>query len=383
MSVSALGAYDDNLVATLQNGSIDPQTQTSGPYNALDTRVMFTTHSRRLMFGASESSALRYYPTLSDITGIQHAASVGLNGTFGKTEVTVNQTFGYSPFYSFSTIPIVFDAQLGGPPPSVADSIVTERDTRTIGSSANLTQKIGGRTTLQFNASREDTSSQSEGTGLKVENIGGRLTRDLTRDLGLVLGYGVRQAHYRLSPSVTESDSFHNIEVGVDYHHALSLTRRTRVSFSTGSTLVKGAQGGSEYRLIGDARLTKEVGRTWQGVAAFHRGVGLVEGFHDPFFSDSFICSLGGAINSRVDISMMGGYSRGQLGVSASGSNNDSGNASAHMRVALSRTLALSGEYFFYRYHFDEGVALPAGMTPQHTRHGFRFGLDLWLPLIH
>ena len=65
------------------------------------------------------------------------------------------------------------------------------------------------------------------------------------------------------------------------------------------------------------------------------------------------------------------------------GGRNGYATALADQWVALSRTLAFSGEYFFYRYQFDQGVALPAGLAPRLTRHGVRFGLDLWLPVIH
>jgi len=386
VSASSMGAYDDDVIAALQSGSVDPRTQKSGTYNELATQVAYAKQGRRLLFGVSESSTLRYTPSLRDLSGMQHVGAIGLSGTLGKTRIRLNQTLGYSPYYSFAPQQSLFELEPGRVPASVSGSVVSRMDARTLGSSADISQPLGQRTTLQLTSSLQDTDFRRDGSGLRSEALGGRVVRNLTRDFGIVLGYGFQQGIYRTSPTDSRITTFHNLDLGIDYHRALSLTRRVAVNVTSGSTLVRGLDGSSQYRVIGDAKVTREIGRSWQAAAAYHRGVDLIDGFGEPFFQDSLIFSAGGTLNSRVSLSVAGGYAKGQLGMANSGAavnNNDSYNASAHLRVALSRTLAFTSEYSLYRYQFDRATSLPLGLPAQLQRQGFRAGLELWLPLVH
>ena len=65
------------------------------------------------------------------------------------------------------------------------------------------------------------------------------------------------------------------------------------------------------------------------------------------------------------------------------GAKNDLYDASARVRFALSRKLALTGEYMFYSYRFEQAGALPRGFPSHLERRAFRVGLDVWLPLLH
>jgi hypothetical protein len=383
VSIFTLGAYDDNVVAAANDGGVgDPRTQIGGVYDGLAAQTRYARRARRFTFAASESSVFRYYPSLRDITGLQHAASLGVNGTFGGTQLALNQTFTYSPYYSYTPLPTPIETQPGILPTPSTDSIVAPMSARTVTSSVDLSHPLGKRTQVRFAANYQDTEF-NDNTGLQVKAISGHVQRNVTSSFGINAGYGLQQGLYRVNPGSTELTTFYNLDLGIDYHKALSRTRRTKLSFSTGSTMVKGASGSSEYRIIGDARLSREIGRTWEAAGVYHRGVGLIEGFGEPFFQDALAITAGGAINSRVDVSAIGGYSRGQLGLSTAGNNNDSYSASTRVRFAVSRTLALSAEYYRYQYHFDDPAGLPIGMFPHLRRMGLKFGLDLWLPLIH
>ncbi len=59
----------------------------------------------------------------------------------------------------------------------------------------------------------------------------------------------------------------------------------------------------------------------------------------------------------------------------------DSYSASARLRRALHRTLAVYVEYLFYQYNFDEVADRPFGLPREFSRNGVRVGLSLWLPL--
>jgi hypothetical protein len=55
----------------------------------------------------------------------------------------------------------------------------------------------------------------------------------LTRNLGLRTGYGYQTATYGVDARTL---GYHNIDVGVDYNKALSFSRRTTLSFGTGTS---------------------------------------------------------------------------------------------------------------------------------------------------
>ena len=103
---------------------------------------------------------------------------------------------------------------------------------------------------------------------------GGRaLLAQLTPNAGFHLGYGYGAGRYPNIRGFTQS-GIHNIDVGLDYSRALSVSRRTQFSFATGSALFYANQGitvGADRRLdfalLGNANLTHEMGRTLDGVA--------------------------------------------------------------------------------------------------------------------
>lgn len=384
ITVSGRGAYDDNVIAALDNGIVDPRTQTSGAYDGFTTQTKYTKRTRHLVFAASELSVGRYYPSLSDITSIQHVGSVGLSGTYGKTLFSLNQTAGYAPYFSFAPTASLFGPQPGEIPSSVAGSVVSRMNARTLGSSADLSRQFGRRTTLKITSSLQDTVFQQDGTGLRTEALGAHIVRNLSSDFGIVLGYGIQRGLYRLAPSATRVNTFHDLDLGIDFNRPLSRTRRVRLSVTTGSTLIRASTGATEYFVVGDAKLTREIGRTWNASAAYHRGVDMLDGLSEPMLQDSAIATIGGALSPRLELAITGGFSKGQLGISDGPVNhNRSYNGSARLRIGLSRTVAFSTEYSFYDYRFDRTTYLPLGLTPEFRRQGLSFGVDLWLPLIH
>lgn len=382
LSVSLLGAFDNNLVEVSNSGVPDPRMQQSGLYSGLTTNVGYAKRFRHVELGLSEGSALRYYPRLSDIVGVQHTATAGVGLEFGSTRVNFSQTFGYLPFFAFVSVPRLFDPGLVGLPPATSDQVTVRREERLSGSAVAVTQPVGGRTSLGLSASLQNAEFVNESTGLKSESVGGRLSRHVTRDMSLVAGYTYQQGTYRLASMAPQVTRLHNIDLGIDYSHALGPTHRTTIGFTTGSSAVQDAIGTSQYRLTGSARLNREIGRAWHATAAYNRGVGFVDGFPQPFFADSFAASLGGIVDRRVELSFAGSYSTGHLGLSVSSNKNENYNSSARVRVALSHYAAISGEYLFYHYRFDQPTALPQGFPPSLNRQGARIGLDLWLPLI-
>ena len=89
--------------------------------------------------------------------------------------------------------------------------------------------------------------------------------------------------------------------------------------------------------------------------------------------------SLAGGLTPRLRFSASGGYSAGEMTRELNRTGTQ--NASARLEFALTRIMALSGEYSYYRYRFDNTLGLPAGIQQRFDRSSARIGLSLWLPL--
>jgi hypothetical protein len=383
ISALLVGAFEDNVVPGTDSGAeiLDGISQPGGSYNGLSTSAAYARRFRRVSIGASGGSALRRYPVASESGGMQHGVAAGIGLQLGTAQLGLSQRLRYSPYYSITTTPQLFAPELAAVP-AISDTAVLSRDSRSYGSSATLTQAIGRRLTLEFAASMDRTEFLQDSTGLRTQSAQGRGTYGLSRDIGLVLGYRYQQAKYQLSTASARVTTLNGIDIGIDYHRALSLSRKTTIAFTTGTVAVRDLSGDTQYRLVGTARLNRAIARSWHATAAYNRGVEFIEGFHEPFFADTAAVDFGGSFNRRVELSLNGVYSFGEIGLSQGGGGTVSYNGSARVRAALSRVMAVFSEYHIYRYRFDQGGVLPTGLLPRLDRQGVRVGLELWLPLI-
>src|SRR5262249_18341707 len=166
-----------------------------------------------------------------------------------------------------------------------------------------------------------------------------------------------------------------------DFLKPLSLTRRTTLTFSVGPSMIE-QNNSRQYRVVGDAAISHEMGRTWAARATYHRGVGMVAGLNSAVFSDGFGAALEGLLTRRLDFTAMGSYSTGEFALTGAQNNFDTYQASARLRAALQQSTAVFVEYVAYRYQFDSRFALPSGLPGRLVRQGVRTGLTLWLPVI-
>jgi outer membrane protein assembly factor BamA len=226
----------------------------------------------------------------------------------------------------------------------------------------------------------ERTTLGSSAYDLRTQTAHGRLTIGVTRGLSARFGYTYRQRDYRDNPN-GPSLRTHGLDLGIGYDRRLSLTRKTTVSLSSGSSAVTGISR-TIYRLSGGARLDREIGRTWSGSIGYIRDVALVEPFSDPFFYDAVSTGLEGFINRRVQLRLLGGYAKGALAFSAQ-TRHETYSGTADLTFALSRYVAAGASYLYYHYYFNSAIGLPAGVPRQIDRQGVRVNIMLWAPLLY
>jgi hypothetical protein len=326
---------------------------------------------------------VRYYADLKDATSVESHADVHMNLTLGKTRVALSQGAQNTPYYGFRFFPNVGSDEYAMP----SDGVQPVRSTQTylFNTTAAITQTLTTRSELFASYALRYTDFARPGTtDLTAHSARAGYRYQLTRYAAFRAGYGIEQGTYGYAALARDGRTrLDTIDLGVDYHRPLSFSRRTRVDFGVGTTAADVPLGGRVYRLVGDAGLTHEIGRTWNLRASVHRGTSLIEGIAGPVFSDAGTVSFAGFVNRRLDVHTEGSYTTGEVGMTGERSPFDSMNGLGRLRFALSRKVALFGEYSYYRYHFRSAAALPTGLPPNLRRQGVRVGVTLFIPVLH
>jgi hypothetical protein len=388
-AVTLNAGYDDNIIQGLPSEIVDPRVQDSSKYAGLGAALTYRLRAgRRTSFGAGVYSSLRYFADeiAAQPTPNAHSASVDLTTMLGGATLALSQGVSVLPYYSalYNILPAV-DAANGMPRQSNLDYGLTEQKALAYSTSAGLSMPVSRRSSLSFSYGRNQADYDSERFDFFSQRAGAAYSHQTTRNLTLRLGYGHEWA--KINPDMDLAQT-HNLDVGVAYSRALSFSRRTTFSFSTGSSILtfmdttEPDRQLTYYNLIGQASLNHEIGRSWNARISYDRSVQFVQAFSEPFFGDSVFGELSGQVTRRWDASFRAGYSMGTVGASATGNGYDMLNVGAGTGFAISRYLRLHGNYFYYRYDFEEGVSIPLNLSQGVDRHGFQVGLGVWLPLL-
>jgi hypothetical protein len=400
MSLSA--GYDDNAAdGSAESVSVSPLLQTGG-YLGLAGTASYVWQTKRVQVAGNLSTITRYYQDVSDLVGSTHTASIGVSAELGQRgRVYANQSVSYAPSYLYSLLPAlgtkVPGRPVGGGRFPLGDESVFVFDT-----SATAWYSVTRRGSIEglamYRHSGLPESSGATVASLRSYGVGGRFRQGISRYATLQLGYVYREGQYGFVRA-NASTTVHDIDAGVDYERALSLTRRTTLDFSTGSAIVSlpalavslDQVGGTElqFRLVGNVGLTHEMGRTWRARIAYNRDVGFAEAFAQPVFADAVTASLTGFFNRRIDLTVTGGFSSGEVGLGRTLRPSDASNSSFHTwnftarsRYALGSMWAMYGEYLYYSQDLGSAVIVPSGLPSVLDRQTIQVGLTFWVPLL-
>jgi hypothetical protein len=210
--------------------------------------------------------------------------------------------------------------------------------------------------------------------------VGGRVSHTLTQSLGYHGGYSWGPAGVVSAQNTT---TFHNVDVGIDFRKAFSVSRRTTFSFSTGSTAARrGAatsvpgSGRTEFHLLADANLNHNIGRTWHASIAYSRGWQILDGALQASLNDAISAGVSGRLGQRVAIGTNGSFLLGQTQTATT--HNRAYAVRTFLNFTLSRVLSGFAQYTYYRQQFDlsqTGLTLPFDIS----RNGVRAGVTLSL----
>ena len=236
----------------------------------------------------------------------------------------------------------------------------------------SLSQNIGSRSAihLNYNIRFIDFTEDSQ-DDFRTEAAAVGFSYRMNSHMSLRLGYG-----RRWSDDYDDVKEVFNLDVGLDYSKAVSLSRRTRLAFSTGSAisasdrLESDADPRLRFHLIGAARLVHELGRTWTAGASYRRSLNFREGFDEPLMADAVTGTIGGLITRQLDFSVNVGYVNA-VGVENQRTGYDAFTVNSQLQYALTRYLAMFARYFYYDYTFDARSALEQGIRPNGSETAF------------
>jgi opacity protein-like surface antigen len=387
---SLFGAYDDDIyAASVGSGAGTATPESRGLFTGGGAGLNFLNPGDTVSFGASAGVGVSYYPDQDrTTTAYRTAADVSYNVSDG-TQLSGGASFSYAPEYRFG--PFYSPDSLTG----LADpfeSLTPDLDIYGLASyrgsaQASFSHALGRRSSLSGWYSHSIAYREDDQYDYRAQGGGFGYSQKLTAHSSARLGYSFSTARY-LDDSGLRPQRLHNLDIGVDYGRALSVSRRTTIGFSTGTALVANddlsqpqSNTNFSFRVIGEAHINHEIGRTWTARAGYRRGVDFYEGFNEPFLSDSVNASLTGLLSRRLSFQSGLDYSFGKVGIGTS-NGYDTLSAQAGLEYGLTSMLALYTNYIYYRYEFDQNVALDPRFAQSLNRQGVRFGLSASLPIL-
>jgi len=382
--------YDDD---TLPGQNDTPVPNVAAPYSQLAGSLHYALRKGRANIQASGGASVSHYASLDGANAASYYSDFG--GTFRiarKTTLNGSQRFTYQPLYSLVRTPAISpDAALDPLSPDLGATVIEQPAGSTwppylySDSNVNLSQALTSRVSVYGGVTHSQTIAGDATPGYRSGMLMGGFNWRISKDLTAYFGYGYGNAHYA-SRDGREETSYRrqNINAGINYNKALSVSRRTKLSFWTGSTAISDSVtvgGSTHFFFLGGANLSREVGRTWGATLSYNHNVDFQETFRSPIQYDSLVASYGGLINRRLRFNSFVGASFGAVGFSGANSGYYNYYAGATLEYGLTEMFGISGSYSYYQYHYEKGVQLPEGYPSVFDRNSVRAQFVVQVPI--
>jgi hypothetical protein len=389
-TASLFAAYDDDVFADRLGSAetLHPGNRQDGVYSGMTAGLAYVLNSNRASVGLTTDVGVNKYKNRDPLPTYRVGANMSAQ-VARRTKIALSGAAAYSPEFRLGvfTSPLSLSGSQDPFTTVLADfDLYSSAAVRTSATGA-LSQSIGHRASLDASYSLNNVDYLHDGFNYTSQFAGLRYSQRLTRNMNARLGYGYTTAAYSQRVDFRPQD-IHHIDAGIDYGRALSVSRRTRVSFSTGSAILSGngetfggATTGFSYHLTGSADLTHEMGRTWKAQLAYRRGIDVHEGFAQPFLSNALDGGLSGYLSRKLAFGLSADYVAGDIGL-RNGAHYNSSSTTALLEYALSSRLALFTRYVYYKYEFDHQVSVDPRLPRALDRQGVRFGLSTFIPVI-
>ena len=381
---SLFGSYDDNILLSGQNSTSRPPSipgigfgePLRGAATGYDATVFLKLPSEQPTFQASVFSTGRYFPEFQEyVAGRQMAQAVSSVSASPWRDTNLRITG--SGRYSLNAPPFATAAALSESDvdlPFAGDGIPL-RHTNDLRGGAELERELGTGKTLAGLAGIH--SSQIDG-GERHEmyEVGGKFGARLAQYAAFRASYIRQDVDRELGHYVV-----HHLNIGGDYARPLSASRRAFIAFSGGSAALESRDS---FRLsaIGNVDFWYEFKQSWIGSVRYHRGITFIDEVVDPLLSDAVSGELAGLLSPRVDFSATATFTHGLVGFRSRDTYQMYG-ARSQVRYALSRVMALYGEYLLFHYDFPPTILITGGLPQSTSRQAVKVGLTVSSKLVN
>ena len=396
LGVSIFGGYNrSNLPQVSSSSSTLTSIIGSGTTGGVNTQLSTSVSSRFASFGFGGGTSTNYFQSTGRfITSFYGRASQSIQiGRRGR--ISAGESIHVAPYYaltqfqglqSFAGTPLTMPIQ-----PSVNQAVGDMRQFR-YSSSVDFRQPLTDRTSV---SARYDLGASALVTATPqfyYHTATARVSHQLTKSFGFHVGYGYSLMQYGV---VSPQNGYHLIDTGVNVNRGLSITRRARVGFSTGTTVNRRtlASNGSAatgttgtpparpaqlvFSLVGNANLSYDLGRSWAGRIQYGRTWQVVDGTYVPYLGNAISGAVSGGVGGNISLGAVGQYMLRMKQTSQTSSQSLSqGQAMAvnvFMNLRVSDSISGFVNYGYYQQQFDLrqlGLNLPGALVRQAVNGG-------------
>ena len=374
---TAVGGQYDAMILDDSNPLAD-LAPTNGATAGVNAGLSFETRSDRLRLDAHGSATHQQFFREPAFGAMSYDGGALLSAKMStRLSLDASATYNRSPFFH------VLPASSGALP--VPEVLIPSDPfaARTLGNDTaegmvGFTSPYSKRSTLSASVSRRVTrffGQPDNDYGLWATR--GMWTHKLTRDVAARIGYGREDIQ---QSSAADARYVHEVlDVGLDLAREISVARRTALTVTTQTSMIRETGGERRYRLNGGVTLARGFRRTWTASIAATRNTEFLPGFLEPVFSDGASASLSGMFAPRIEWSAAIGASRGEVGFEGTGDFiSYSGNS--RLSAGITRHLGLYAEYAYYHYEIPPG-STSFFLLPQQSRQSISVGLSAYVPM--
>lgn len=333
---------------------------------------------------ASAASIGRYFTARPDQIDVTNYGGAGLRMSMplaARLTLSGGADASSQPVSAATLFPGLFPTSGASPLPTDFDLATRLGWQMTATADAALTYDLSRRSDIALNYRWYTTRGALRAPGQQNRRAGVAFRHAISRGAAVRLGYGRETATTGGSGGSTTNQDLFDIGLDLGYAGQLSLTRRMTLGLSTGSVLMSDGRT-RRFDVVGSATLAYRLSRTWTTSTDYHRGVGFVQTFALPTFTNSLAADIGGQIGQRVAVNARTGVASGRIGLTGTGNPYWAYQSSATASWQLSRIIAMTSGYVYYRYAFDGAMSLPTGLGTDGRRHAVHVGASITLPLI-
>ena len=383
--ISGFQAYDGSNSKTIEG--VTGTSLISGANSGESIRLKLQRGGRKSGYTFDAGNTLIYYPGDSSLLSDSNIGASQWYQVGRDTTISAGETANRSPYYNVGAFPGIGNyggTDLSRPFVSTLATGGQSINTYRFTVETKVAHVIDPRNSIQATYNVTGNGVAGVQSRAVMHEVGGRYSHLINRTVGYHLGYAFGNAHFGgVSPTV-----LHNIDVGLDLHKELSLTRRTTFSFTTGTTFIKAKPVNTavdigatkQFNILGHATLTHYIGQTWSAAANYDRGWQMLDAVLIPYFSDGITAAIGGNVGKRATLGFSSALISGApLGID-SVTKDRALIESAWLQVSMGRKLTAYAQYTLYRQRFTLNGLSAIDLPERFNRNTARVGLTLVLP---